>query len=205
MRVGKSKWFLLVPTLAVIGGCFGYRDVVDPYYPKRYQVQARNSVRNLVNTQVENGAILDKTVWDFYFDKGTAELNNMGQTHLKRLAQERPAPCPTVFLQTAQSPPAMVQPANPIAALRDARTLDQKRQETVVKYLNALCEGRECPEFQVVLHDPPEVYGSGLEAAITIPSKTRSVTGTRSSSGGQGATGGSSGGGASGAGSGTTP
>ncbi|MEN9671801.1 MAG: hypothetical protein RL553_66 [Planctomycetota bacterium] len=103
-NITKKFFLCLVPLSLTFTGCFGYRDVVDPYYPKRYNVDARNSVRTALAPQVSNGNVLDQTVWDFHFESGKPELNAMGKDHLKRLARRRPAPQEVIFLQVAQNP-----------------------------------------------------------------------------------------------------
>jgi len=157
----------LIPLALTLTGCFGYRDVVDPYYPKRYNVDARNSVRASLAPQVCNGNVLDQTVWEFHFETGKPELNAMGKDHLRRLARRRPAPQEVIFLQTAQNLDENI----PITEL------NKKRTESIIAFMNKVTEGRDHPEFQVVVHDPAEVSGSGIEAARIITGKLSGVSG----------------------------
>src|SRR5687768_14578039 len=89
---------------AVFGsvGCYGYRDLVDPCWPERYWYSSRQLEKAAFAPQVQNGHVLDQTVWNYHFDGGTDRLNAMGIDHLARLARRRPSPDPLLFLQTAQ-------------------------------------------------------------------------------------------------------
>jgi len=183
----------LVPLSLTITGCFGYRDVVDPYYPKRYNVDARNSVRASLAPQVSNGNVLDQTVWDFHFETGKPELNAMGKDHLKRLARRRPVAQEVIFLQVAQNPDENA----------NNKELNKARSENIKTYMTKISQDKVHPEFQVVLHDPAEVSGSGIEAARIIGGKQSGVSGIFTN----GQSGSSSGGGntgSSGSGSGTS-
>ena len=52
--------------------------------------------------QVENGHILDQTLWNTHFEYGTDKLNGAGMDKLDQLARRRPPPDPLLFLQTAR-------------------------------------------------------------------------------------------------------
>ncbi len=183
----------LVPLSLTITGCFGYRDVVDPYYPKRYNVDARNSVRACLAPQVSNGNVLDQTVWDFHFETGKPELNAMGKDHLKRLARRRPAAQEVIFLQVAQNPDENA----------NNKELNKARSENIKTYMTKISEDKVHPDFQVVLHDPAEVSGSGIEAARIINGKQSGVSGIFTN-GQSGSSSGGSNTGSSGSGSGTS-
>ena len=197
-NINKNIFLCLVPLSLTFSGCFGYRDVIDPYYPKRYNVDARNSVRTALAPQVSNGNVLDQTVWDFHFETGKPELNAMGKDHLKRLARRRPAAQEVIFLQVAQNPDENA----------NNKELNKARSENIKAYMTKISQDKVHPEFQVVLHDPAEVSGSGIEAARIINGKQSGVTGvfingqSGSSSGGSN-TGSSGGSGSSGSSSGT--
>ena len=197
-NINKNIFLCLVPLSLTFTGCFGYRDVIDPYYPKRYNVDARNSVRTALAPQVSNGNVLDQTVWDFHFETGKPELNAMGKDHLKRLARRRPAAQEVIFLQVAQNPDEKV----------NNKELNMARSENIKAFMTKISQDKVHPEFQVVLHDPAEVSGSGIEAARIINGKQSGVTGvfingqSGSSSGGSN-TGSSGGSGSSGSSSGT--
>src|SRR6516225_8236195 len=83
-------------------GCFGYYDLVDPCYPERYNSMARHEVNQAFAPQMQNGHILDQTIWNFKFEEGTDKLTPGGMDHLAYLARRRPCPDPTIYLQTAQ-------------------------------------------------------------------------------------------------------
>ena len=200
-NITKKFFLCLVPLSLTFTGCFGYRDVVDPYYPKRYSVEARNSVRASLAPQVSNGNVLDQTVWDFHFETGKPELNAMGKDHLKRLTRRRPAAQEVIFLQVAQNPDENA----------NNKELNKTRSENIKAYMTKISEDKVHPEFQVVLHDPAEVSGSGIEAARIIGGKQSGVSGvftngqSGSSSGGSNSSqssgsGGGGGGGSSGTG-----
>jgi len=200
-NITKKFFLCLVPLSLTFTGCFGYRDVVDPYYPKRYRVEARNSVRASLAPQVSNGNVLDQTVWDFHFETGKPELNAMGKDHLKRLARRRPAAQEVIFLQVAQNPDEIA----------NNKELNKARSENIKAYMTKISQDKVHPEFQVVLHDPAEVSGSGVEAARIIGGKQSGVSGvftngqSGSSSGGSNSSqssgsGGGGGGGSSGTG-----
>ena len=189
-----KKFFLcLVPLSLTFTGCFGYRDVVDPYYPKRYNVDARNSVRTALAPQVSNGNVLDQTVWDFHFETGKPELNAMGKDHLKRLARRRPVAQEVIFLQVAQNPDENA----------NNKELNKARSENIKTYMTKISQDKVHPEFQVVLHDPAEVSGSGIEAARIINGKQSGVSGIFTN-GQSGSSSGGSNTGSSGSGSGTS-
>ena len=166
-NITKKFFLCLVPLSLTFTGCFGYRDVVDPYYPKRYNVDARNSVRTALAPQVSNGNVLDQTVWDFHFETGKPELNAMGKDHLKRLARRRPAAQEVIFLQVAQNPDEKA----------NNKELNMARTENIKTYMTKISQDKVHPEFQVVLHDPAEVSGSGIEAARIMSGKISSVSG----------------------------
>ena len=101
-----------------------------------------------------------------------------------------------IFLQVAQNPDA------------NKNELNKTRSENIKSYMNKISEGKAHPEFQVVLHDPADVSGSGIEAARVITGKQSSVSGvfipgqsgsssggtsSGQSGGGSGSSGGSSG------------
>ena len=198
-NITKKFFICLVPLSLTITGCFGYRDVVDPYYPKRYNVDARNSVRTALAPQVSNGNVLDQTVWDFHFETGKPEINAMGKDHLKRLARRRPAAQEVIFLQVSQN---LDENAN-------NKELNKVRSENIKAYMTKISQDKVHPEFQVVLHDPAEVSGSGIEAARIINGKQSGVSGiftngqSGSSSGGSNTGSSGSGSGNSGSSSGT--
>src|SRR5438874_2318404 len=91
-------------TGALVGslGCYGYRDLVDPCYPERYKYASRKELHEAFAPQVQNGHVLDQTVWNYMFEPGTDKLTAGGLDHLAYLARRRPEPDCTIYLQTAQ-------------------------------------------------------------------------------------------------------
>ena len=192
--------------LAAAGGCYTYRDLVDTCYPERYEAVAQEEVKAAMAPQVQNGHILDLTIWNYHFVPGSEELHQSGLYRLNYLAQRRPSPDSVIFLQTAQD--VAYNPAAPDRFAQARKELDKKREESIKNYLTARTAGRNV-EFQVVTHDPPE---AGIAAVITMKSIQQmnnsakgslgSSGGGGSSSGAAGTSGSSSGGGSTGSGSG---
>ena len=135
-------------------GCFGYREIVDPCYPQRYEYAARHEVTAALAPQVQNGHILDQTVWNYHFEPGTDRLNAGGIDHLARLARTRPQPDPMVYMQTAQD---VIYDAGAPDKMTEVRNdLDAKRIAAVQHFLSAQTASRALT-FQVQIHDPSEV------------------------------------------------
>src|SRR5689334_16299372 len=87
---------------ATIGvGCLPY-NCADPCYPQRYNVMARQEVNAAMAPQVQNGHVLDQTVWNYYFEPGTDKLTTGGLERLAYIARRRPCPDTVLYLQTAQ-------------------------------------------------------------------------------------------------------
>lgn len=137
------------------GGCY-YRDVVDPCWPERYAYLSRQEVNAALAPQVQNGHVLDQTVWNYHFEPGTDKLTAGGLEHVAYIARRRPCPDPVVYIQTAQD--EVYDAANP-NRLREARQdLDAKRVAAVQQFLAAQTAGRPVA-FQVLVHDPAETGG----------------------------------------------
>jgi hypothetical protein len=143
-------------------GCYTYRDLVDPCYPERYNFQARKEVVASSSPQIQNGHVLDQTVWNYDFEAGTDWLTGGGLEHLAYMARRRPAPDTTVYLQTAQD--VAYDPAKSDELATKRQDLDAKRVAAIQKFLVAQTAGRR-GEFQVLIHDPSEVGATGDWAA----------------------------------------
>jgi hypothetical protein len=139
--------------LTLTCGCGLYRDLVDPCYPARYNAMAIESVNDTFAAQINNGHVLDQTVWNYHFERGTAKLSSMGEQHLAYLARRRPCPDAKVFLQTAQD--VVYDPASPGEFAKARSKLDGERTQTVLNYLQAQTAGRPVA-FDVTVHDPAE-------------------------------------------------
>ena len=57
----------LSASLVSLVGCSCYRDLVDPCWPQRYNMQASASINEMHGAQADKGHILDQTVWNWYF------------------------------------------------------------------------------------------------------------------------------------------
>src|SRR4051794_6467714 len=79
-----------------------FRDWGDPGWPDRYNAAARAEVVAPFATQVNNGHVLNQTIWNWYFDAGGDKLNTAGMAKLDSLARERPGPDPRLYLQSAR-------------------------------------------------------------------------------------------------------
>jgi hypothetical protein len=143
-------------------GCWEYRQLVDPCYPERYEHEAAQSVDGNMAPQVQNGHVLDQTMWNWYFEAGTDKLNAGGLEHLAYLARRRPHPDCTVYLQTAQD--VAYDMGNPEKMATDREDLDNKRKVAIMKFLGAQTAGRPM-EFQVLTHDPAEPYLPAVAAS----------------------------------------
>ncbi len=144
---------LLGCAAAATSGCY-YRDVVDPCWPERYNYVARQEVNAAFAPQVQNGHVLDQTVWNYDFEPGTDKLTAGGLEHVAYLARRRPCPDPVVYVQTAQD--VLYDAAAPDKLVEGRQELDGKRVAAVQKFLTAQTAGRPVA-FQVLVHDPTEI------------------------------------------------
>lgn len=163
--IAKTVTGLGLAGLALATGCYGYRDLVDPCYPERYDFAARQEVKASFAPQVQNGHILDQTMWNYHFDAGTAALTPGGMEHLAYLARRRPCPDPTIYLEVAQD--ITYDPANFATFVEARNVLDTKRIQAVQDYLTAQTAGRGL-SFNVVRHDPDDVSISGVEVGTSV-------------------------------------
>jgi hypothetical protein len=142
----------------------------DPCWPDRYANESRAAVVANFQPQVDNGQILDQTIWNMQFDYGTDKLNGEGMDKLDQLARRRPQPDPRIFLQTARDIPYDAEKPGDYAAKRVE--LDSKRVVAVQKYLKTTLTGRESM-FEVQIHDPiyPGVdVNPGVAPRVYVPS-----------------------------------
>jgi hypothetical protein len=191
--------------LSLLGGCDCYRNIVDPCYPSRYEMMSRQEAVGSMAPQVNNGHVLDQTVWNYHFETGTDKLTPGGIDHLAYIARRRPYPDPTVYLQTARD--ITYNQAESDKYVESRRSLDKRRIQAIQNYLNAQTAGRNLT-FDVVAIDPSEPGMSAIPANISIQKLNISSQGnlpvsTGSVSGGAGAAG--AGGAGAGAGAGAPP
>jgi hypothetical protein len=145
------------------GSCAG-----DPCWPDRYANEARAATVANFQPQVENGQILDQTIWNMHFDYGTDHLNGAGMDKLDQLARRRPHPDTRLFLQTARDIAYDAEKPQDYAAKRN--DLDTKRIAAIQRYLAATLTGRPAT-FEVQVHDPayPGIEGAAPRVIIPTP------------------------------------
>jgi hypothetical protein len=141
-------------------------ELYDRCYPERYTALARREVNLSMTPQVQNGHVLDQTIWNHYFEPGTDQLNPLGQSHLAYISRRRPTPDTTVYLATANDLPYDAACPERYAGAR--QELDTLRVASVQKYLTAANAARPC-SYQVLVHDPGDVSIHTTPIGLTIP------------------------------------
>jgi hypothetical protein len=126
-------------------------DLIDRAYPQRYSHMAIKEVNDGMAPQVQNGQILDQTIWTYYFEPGTDRLTPAGLEHLAYIVRRRPCPDTTVYLQTAND--LVYDPACPERFAGARQELDGLRTQAIQKFLVASSAGRPA-DFVVITHDP---------------------------------------------------
>jgi hypothetical protein len=193
--ITRASGLLACAAAAAGSGCY-YRDVVDPCWPERYNYVARQEVNAAFAPQVQNGHVLDQTVWNYHFLPGTDLMTAGGLEHVAYLARRRPCPDSVVYVQTAQD--VLYDAANPERLQKVRQDLDARRVAAVQKFLVAQTAGRPV-EFQVLVHDPAETgisgaYGNAAQKAMVGRARGGLLTGggggSTSGGGGASATGG---------------
>jgi hypothetical protein len=159
------KTVLVSCVLAGSVGCYEYRDIVDPCYPLRYSAMARKEVNMAFAPQVQNGHVLDQTVWNYFFEPGTDRLTQLGTDRLAYIARRRPAADCNLFLQTSQD--ILYDPAAPERMAEARHDLDIKRIASVQRYMTAYTAGNPV-DFHVVVTDPadPSISAAYINGAI---------------------------------------
>jgi hypothetical protein len=140
----------------------------DKCYPQRYEYLAHKGVNAAFAPQVQNGHVLDQTVWAHHFEPGTDKLSPGGREHLAYLARRRPCPDTTVYLQTADDLCYDAACPDEYAAAR--HDLDIKRVQAIQKFLVAHTAGRPV-DFQVLIHDPwdPTIPAIPIGGGVGVP------------------------------------
>jgi hypothetical protein len=142
-----------------------YAGYVDPCWPDRYSAQARANVLSYFAQHATNGAVVDQTLFEWYFEPGTDTLLPSGRAKLDYLSRRRPAPDKTVYLQTARD---LAYDATKPEALAGGRAdLDAKRAAAVQKYLAATTASRGL-NFEVQVVDLPDVTQSAVGPAAAV-------------------------------------
>lgn len=193
----KTAWAGALLGVLSVTGCYGtFHELVDPCYPERYNCKAREEVNDLRATQVQNGLIYEQTMFVHHFNPASETLHPGGVAHLERLANRRPVPETTIYLQSAQNTYDLDY-KKPEEYASKRKELDEKRKKEIEGYLKM-----ERPDvaFTVVLSNPAKVGLSGAEGRSAI----QNVRGTArgyfmipgfQDSGGGGGSGGGQGGG----------
>jgi uncharacterized membrane protein YgcG len=184
---------------ALASGCHQskYHDLVDPSWPQRYNAVSRQEVVSAMGTQIQNGHILNQTVWNYAFDAGKETLTPLGTELLDQFVRTRPQPDARIFLATARDIQYDGVSAEKYAEAR--RELDSKRAEAIQRYLAAQTAGRPM-SFEVLIHDPAPLGIAGAEATNIITQNRGGSQGRLVPGGpGGGAGGGGGGGGGGGA------
>lgn len=126
----------------------------DRCYPQRYANLSARAVNRAMAPQVQNGHVLDQTVWNYFFEPGTDKLTPGGLDHLAYLSRRRPAPDKVIYLATATD--ITYDQACPERYAGARQELDGLRVAAIQKFLVASNAGR-CSDFQVLVHDPGDV------------------------------------------------
>ena len=179
----------LVGGLAAMG-CTGgerYRNLVDPCQHERYSAAARQEVIQAFAPQVQNGHILNQTIWNDYFEPGTDKLHPGGRQKLDQIVQTRPQPDSKLFLATARDIDFRDGDADKFIEAR--RELNNKRVVTIQKYLGAQTADRPIP-FEVLIHDPAPVGIPAISAYTAVSRQRINYSGGIGAIGGVGAAGG---------------
>jgi hypothetical protein len=158
----------LLSGLVVLTGCYGYRDLVDPCYPWRYNSQAQEAVCEPLSIQVNNGHILDQTLWNHYFEttrdkvtnKELQRLNGAGRDKLDQIIRRRPHMDSSIYVAAAHDVGG--ESTDDIVRRRQER--DRERKAAVEEYVRAVTGNAP----QVVVHDPsrPSMVGGGVTGGI---------------------------------------
>jgi hypothetical protein len=141
----------------------------DPCWQARYTGVVRAEINDAFAAQVNNGHVLDQTVWNWAFEPGTDRLTVGGQYYLAILARRRPHPDCKIFLQTAQD--VAYDPAAPDLLPAKRADLDVHRVQAILRFLQAETAARPLA-WDVTVHDPSEV---GLSAVAVQGMMMQSV------------------------------
>jgi hypothetical protein len=185
---GFTKTALAMAGAIGLVGCAGgehYRNLVDPCSMERYSAEARQEYITAFTPQVQNGRILDQTIWNYNFEPGTDKLNPSGLDKLDQIVRRRPEPDNRIFVQTARD--ISYNPAQDGYA--DARReLDAKRGAAIEKYLAAQTAGRPM-EFALLVHDPADPGMAAVSASRAVGSQRVNYTGVMAGGAGGGVVG----------------
>lgn len=130
-----------------------YYNAVDPCWPERYSAVARAETLAPFAAQINNGHVLEQTVWNWHFESGSDVITPAGQAKLDAIAQVRPQPDGRIYLQVARDVPAYgAGGLDTVAARREELTA--KRAEAVRKYMAAQ-PTLHGVAYEIHIHDAP--------------------------------------------------
>src|SRR5262249_45349815 len=86
----KAMMAAFVVTTMAANGCYYLNKCVDPCWPERYNYMARQEVYAASNPQIANGHVLDQTIWNWNFEKGSDKLHPSGLEKLDYIIRRRP-------------------------------------------------------------------------------------------------------------------
>jgi hypothetical protein len=168
-----------VPGECAAGGGAVYRQFVDPCYPERYNAVARSEVLAPFAAQVNNGSVLNQTLWNWYFDAGTDHLNPAGRAKLDSIAQTRPAPDTKLYLQASRDVVVTNENLDKVGAMRDELTV--RRAAAIQRYMNTQPMIGNAVAYEIFVHDAPT---TGIPAAFAVQAYTGQSLGYRGGIGG---------------------
>jgi hypothetical protein len=144
---------------------YNNQNLYDRCWFTRYSNLSHRAVNRALTPQVQNGHVLDQTMWNHMFEPGTDVLNGLGLSHLQYLSRRRPEADRTVYLATAMD--LQYDPAAPERYAGARQELDTLRVAAIHKYLVAVNAGR-CSDFQVLVHDPADPTISAVPASLAV-------------------------------------
>lgn len=158
------------------GGGGHYRSWVDPCWPERYNATARNEVLAPFSQQVNNGNVLNQTIWNWYFEKGTDKLTPAGRAKLDSIAQTRPAPDTRLYLQAARDVPVTNENIDKVGDERESLTA--KRAAAIQKYMGTQpAIGGNALAYEIHVHDARQLPMPADFTATSFRGQARGYTG----------------------------
>ena len=168
------------------GGGAVYRQFVDPCYPERYNATARTETLAPFAAQVNNGNVLNQTIWNWYFEVNEKDrspsdrLTEAGRRKLDSIAQTRPSPDSRLYIQAARDLAVTGDNADKISGLRD--DLTARRAAAIQKYMSTQPTiGGNAVAYEIFVHDAPT---SGMPAEFAASSFRSQTLGYRGGIGG---------------------
>jgi hypothetical protein len=142
-----------------------YNNLVDPCWPERYSYQARENVLNPFELQANNAQILNHTLWNYHFERGTAKLTAHGYQKLDSIAQQRGHADGKLYLQTARD--LIYDPKAPEKLPAERSQLDQDRAQAILAYMNAQPAGRNLAyDVQPIDAADPSINSAGPATSV---------------------------------------